>query len=145
MDRDEQAKNKMQKIAKEISRELPRGMGFVLLTFDFGDSLSRRLNYVSNGNREDIVKVMKEWISKTENHFGEHIPNDNHWMDFTDLMKQNFSVNQSIWCLKKSDFSDFLTTFGAIKEAQEKGYDWSDYKFVNLQKSSGYSWTSLPN
>ena len=26
--------------------------------------------YVSNANRQDIVKAMKEWIKKTEENFG---------------------------------------------------------------------------
>lgn len=133
MDREEQAKNRMQKIAKDISSQLPEGMGFVLLAFEFGNSPNRRLNYVSNGNREDIVKVMREWISKTEGHFGEHVPSQRtEWLDFETLLKQDWNVNQNVWCIKKSDFSDFLTTFGAIKEAKEKGYDWTDYQFTKV-------------
>lgn len=133
MDRDEQTKNKMQKIAKDISSRLPEGMGFVLLAFELGDKPNRRLNYVSNGNREDIVGVMKEWIRKTEGHFGEHVPSQKaEWLDLETLLKQNWGVNQSVWCIKNSDFSDFLTTFGAIKEAKEKGYDWTDYQFTKV-------------
>lgn len=133
MDRDEQAKDRMQKIAKDITSQLPEGMGFVLLAFEFGDNPNRRLNYVSNSNRKDIVEVMKEWIRKTENHFGEHVPSQKaEWFDLETLLKQDWNVNQNVWCLKKSDFSDFLTTFGAIKEAKEKGYDWTDYEFTKV-------------
>jgi hypothetical protein len=133
MDRDEEAKNMMQEIAKNIESKLPEGMGFCLLAFDFGDKPLRRLNYVSNAEREDIVKTMKEWIAKTEGNFGKHVDNSKpEWLDFENLLKQNFGFNQKIWCLNKLDFSDFLTTFGAIKEAQQKGYDWSDYQFTKV-------------
>ncbi len=133
MDRDEKAKNKMQQIAKDIKSQLPEGMGFALLAFDFGNKPDRRVNYVSNANREDIVKVMKEWIQKTENHFGEDIPQkEAEWLDFKTLIKQNWNVNQKVWCLNKLDFSDFLTTFGAIKEANKKGYDWTNYQFTKV-------------
>jgi len=133
MDRNEQAKNKMQEIAKSISNQLPEGMGFALLTFEFGNKPNRRLNYVSNGNREDIVRAMKEWIDKTEEHFGEHVPSEKvKWLDFKNLMEQDWDVNQKVWCVNKLDFSDFLTTFGAIKETNAKDYNWSDYQFTDV-------------
>ena len=68
--KDEIVKQRMQKIGKCVDGLLPIGYGFVVLGFKFGDENGRELMYVSNSNRQDIVKVMKEWIKKTENTFG---------------------------------------------------------------------------
>ena len=62
--------NKMQELAQYVKRELPAGWGFVIMAFPFGEG--GRLNYVSNGNREDVVKALYEFIEKTEGHYGEH-------------------------------------------------------------------------
>lgn len=66
----ELVKGKMQKIARKVDEELPNGYGFVVLTFNFGEGIDNEMMYVSNANRQDIVKAMKEWIEKTENNFG---------------------------------------------------------------------------
>jgi hypothetical protein len=42
----------------------PRKTGFVLLTFDFGDS--RRCNYISNARREDVVVLLREQLRRFE-------------------------------------------------------------------------------
>lgn len=63
-------KSKMQKIAKKVDEELPIGYGFVVLAFNFGEGKDNEMMYVSNANRQDIVKAMKEWIKKTEENFG---------------------------------------------------------------------------
>ena len=63
-------KGKMQRIARKVDEELPNGYGFVVLTFNFGEGIDNEMMYVSNDNRQDIVKAMKEWIEKTENDFG---------------------------------------------------------------------------
>ncbi len=68
---EEYIKSKLQSIAKNIDDELPEGFGFALLTFKFNVKPdTSEMMYVSNANREDIVKAMKEWIEKTENSFG---------------------------------------------------------------------------
>ncbi len=59
----------MQKIAKCVDGLLPNNYGFVVLAFGFKTE-GKDLMYASNANREDIVKVMKEWIEKTENNYG---------------------------------------------------------------------------
>ena len=66
----ELVKGKMQKIARKVDEELPNEYGFVVLTFNFGEGIDNEMMYVSNANRQDIVKAMKEWIEKTENNFG---------------------------------------------------------------------------
>lgn len=69
MNMDEEVKKKLTDIANKIDDELPENYGFCLLTFGF-NNVGKELMYVANANREDIVKVMKEWITKTENNFG---------------------------------------------------------------------------
>ncbi len=49
---------------------MPYGYGFVVLAFQFGEGKGREMMYVSNANRDDIVKAMEEWIDHTENTFG---------------------------------------------------------------------------
>lgn len=65
---EEIVKSKMQTIADKVKEELPDGFGFVVLSFVFDNP--GQMMYVSNANREDIVKAMKEWIEKTENNYG---------------------------------------------------------------------------
>lgn len=43
-----------------------RKTGFVLLVFPFGDAGSRRINYISNGERVDVVTVLKEIVARFE-------------------------------------------------------------------------------
>ena len=54
----------MQEIAKDIKEKLPEGMGFALLAYEFGDAEDRRMMYVSNSNREDVIKSMLEFCDK---------------------------------------------------------------------------------
>lgn len=64
-------------LAKMIEQNIPKEYGFCLLIFPFGEVENiedNRMQYISNGNREDIVKAMKEWIKKTEDdNFGKDI------------------------------------------------------------------------
>ena len=44
-----------------------RQVGFVLLTFPFGDDPKGRCNFISNGaDRRDVVTLMKEMIARFE-------------------------------------------------------------------------------
>ena len=65
---EEIVKRKMQTIARKVKEELLDGFGFVVFSFIFDNP--GQMMYVSNANREDIVKAMKEWIEKTENNYG---------------------------------------------------------------------------
>lgn len=65
---EEFTKRKMQTIAKKVEKELPKGFGFVVLSFAFNSE--GEMIYVSNANREDVIKAMKEFIMKTENNYG---------------------------------------------------------------------------
>lgn len=65
-------RERLQEVARTIQAILPPSTGFALLCFDFGPN--GRLEYISNGEREDIVKAMVEWIRKTEGgKYGKHL------------------------------------------------------------------------
>lgn len=65
--REQQANDALQAIAKEIKERLPENMGFALLAYEFGDAKNRRMMYVSNSNREDVIKSMLEFCDKNLN------------------------------------------------------------------------------
>ena len=68
---EEEVKSRLQGIASNIKNELPAGIGFILLASPFNAKPNEtEMMYVSNINREDVVKAMKEFIQKTENNFG---------------------------------------------------------------------------
>lgn len=63
-EREEQANAMMQDIARDIKATLPEGMGFALLAYEFGDAEDRKMLYVSNSNREDVMLAMTEFLQK---------------------------------------------------------------------------------
>ncbi len=65
--REEQAANALQAIAKDIKEKLPENMGFALLTYEFGEGDDKRMMYISNSNREDVIKAMLEFVDKNLN------------------------------------------------------------------------------
>jgi hypothetical protein len=50
------------KVARKLTEMLPPGQGFVLLTFDFGPQ--GNLAYCSNGNRDDCIRMLREWLGR---------------------------------------------------------------------------------
>lgn len=48
-------------IGQAVERQAP-GTGFCLMLFDFGEGGA--LSYMSNGNREDMIKVLAEFRNK---------------------------------------------------------------------------------
>ena len=63
-EREQQANSMMQEIAKDIKGKLPEGMGFALLAYEFGDIDDRKMMYISNSNREDVMLAMCEFLQK---------------------------------------------------------------------------------
>ncbi len=64
-------KNLMQSMAYALDEVLnengkPKENGFVLLVFPFDGPEGQRTNYVSNGQRQDIVVALKEIVSRFE-------------------------------------------------------------------------------
>lgn len=52
----------MKQIGEVIGKSLPKGWGFNLMLFDFGDKGS--MFYMSNADRQDVIKQMREFIKK---------------------------------------------------------------------------------
>ena len=66
-DIEQQANDALQAIAKDIKEKLPESMGFALLAYEFGGADDRRMMYISNSNREDVLKAMLEFVNKNSN------------------------------------------------------------------------------
>ena len=66
-DIEQQANDALQAIAKDIKEKLPESMGFALLAYEFGGADDRRMMYISNSNREDVLKAMIEFVNKNLN------------------------------------------------------------------------------
>jgi hypothetical protein len=49
-----------------IADTLPEGYGFTLLMFKFGEGDDKRMNYLSNAPREDMIAALKELIANFE-------------------------------------------------------------------------------
>jgi hypothetical protein len=67
--RDATTRDHMQKIARAVDEMLPQNWGFFIMAYPFSDEPGR-MNYISNGKREDVLKLMAEFIEKSKN------PND---------------------------------------------------------------------
>jgi hypothetical protein len=65
------SKDVMQDLAKHIENSIGNKYGFCLLVYEHNTG-EGRMNYVSNSNREDVVKAMKEFIEKSEGAWGAH-------------------------------------------------------------------------
>jgi hypothetical protein len=59
---DPQIESLLREIGHLIAKELPKGKGFTLLFFDFGDN--GNMFYISNAERKDMIGSMKEFIAK---------------------------------------------------------------------------------
>jgi hypothetical protein len=62
----------LQALARHVDNQLPFGWGFIVLAFPFGSD--GRMNYVSNADRVDVVRVMYEFIEATKATWAEHEP-----------------------------------------------------------------------
>ncbi|HLO11045.1 MAG TPA: hypothetical protein VK190_02190 [Pseudoneobacillus sp.] len=61
----------MQDIARYIQNQIGKKYGFCVLVYE-NNTDKGRMNYVSNSQREAVVKAMKEFIEKTEGNWGTH-------------------------------------------------------------------------
>lgn len=64
----------MRMMGRLISATIP-GLGFALITFEFGDDKKSPTNYISNGQREDMINALQEVLDR--------------WKDGTDYMTPN--------------------------------------------------------
>lgn len=67
----EEVKATLAKLGRLLGDRMPFNYGFVLLVFEFG--ADSEMHYVSNAQREDVVRMMYEFIESTRGRFGEHI------------------------------------------------------------------------
>jgi hypothetical protein len=51
-------------LVKECEAQDLTGVGFAIILFDFGDGGS--CAYASNGNRQDMIKLLREMVGKLE-------------------------------------------------------------------------------
>ncbi len=70
------SKDVMQALAKATDKTLNQGRktpkyGFVILVSEFRDYDGGRVNYVSNGNKSDMLAMMKEYIARCEGRYVE--------------------------------------------------------------------------
>ena len=63
----------MRQIAEGLDRILngivePKQVGFVLLTYPFGENIegTGKVNYIGNGKREDVLVALKEVVARWE-------------------------------------------------------------------------------
>jgi hypothetical protein len=59
-----ETKETMKLVGDVIKMILPEGYGFVFMIFE--TNVEGRMNYMSNCQRPDVIKMMKEFIEKTE-------------------------------------------------------------------------------
>ena len=46
-------------------------VGFILLTAEFGKIDGGRVNYISNGEREDMIAMMREYLARVEGRYSD--------------------------------------------------------------------------
>lgn len=65
-EREQEASDVLQQIAKDIKAKLPENMGFALLAYEFNgdEDHDHKMLYVSNSQREDVILAMAEFIKK---------------------------------------------------------------------------------
>jgi hypothetical protein len=70
----EQYRARMNELAHRIDEWLngprrpgiPPKLGFLLLVAEFGRIVDGRVNYISNGEREDMIAMLKEYLARLE-------------------------------------------------------------------------------
>jgi hypothetical protein len=55
---------RMQAIGKAVEAHLPAGYGFMVMCFPFNAPPDARGEYVSNARREDVVRMLQEFIDR---------------------------------------------------------------------------------
>ena len=48
-----------------------RRIGFILLVAEFGKMEGGRVNYISNGRREDMLTMLREYLARVEGRYAE--------------------------------------------------------------------------
>lgn len=61
----------MQGLTTALQDILGPKIGFVLLTSEFGQIEGGRVNYISNGTRDDMLAMMREYLARVEGRYKE--------------------------------------------------------------------------
>lgn len=61
-----QIEERCRDIGRLLASALPPGVGFTLILFDFGEGEKRHLTYLSNAQRPDMIKTLREMLEKLE-------------------------------------------------------------------------------
>lgn len=65
----DEAEQAMRELARAIKQTMPQGFGFTLFLFRYGSAPGKdrgELFYLSSANREDMMKMLKEFITRQE-------------------------------------------------------------------------------
>ncbi len=63
--KDSNTRDQMQKIARLVEDEIPDGWGFFVMVYPHEDNPGR-MNYASKSRRDDVIKLMEEFIAKSK-------------------------------------------------------------------------------
>lgn len=63
-EKEQKANDLLQEIASDIKAKLPEGMGFALLAYEFGEGEDRKMLYISDSQRSDVMNAMVEFLQK---------------------------------------------------------------------------------
>jgi hypothetical protein len=63
-EKEQEANDMLQEIASDIKAKLPEGMGFALLAYEFGEGEDRKMLYISDSQRSDVMNAMVEFLQK---------------------------------------------------------------------------------
>ena len=53
----------LQEMSELVKNKLPEGYGFIVFAFPFDGG---RMFYASNGQREDCIKALREWLAQVD-------------------------------------------------------------------------------
>lgn len=113
-------RERMQECAGAITTILPPFTGFALLAFDFKPG--GRMEYVSNAQRPDILRAMREFIAKSSAQYPAHVTDVQHenretrlveaiekWMPSLDEMaRQIIAPQRNVFSKMVEDFQKAL-------------------------------------
>lgn len=74
MNNDKTVNDNLREIADFTKSKLPNGYGFITFAFEFGDRDNRRMMYISNADRKDAHKALKEYLDTVnDSNYGKDI------------------------------------------------------------------------
>jgi hypothetical protein len=69
---EEQLRTQLTEIGHLIGDHMPENSGFILMFFQT-NTPQGRMEYISNCDRKDVIRALKEFIIKTEREWGMHV------------------------------------------------------------------------